>query len=214
MTHPSTAAGLPRPAAFVLDSTHMRSDQAETDTSILGRIAANDATAVQDCIDEYGGLVWSLARDFLRTPADAEDAVQEIFLSLWKNAARFDSSKASEKTFIAMVARRRLIDGLRKTTRRPRLVAFPEDRPDPADNSHIATERGAEAEVAKRLLGELRPDQRKVIELSIYQGMSHSEISSETDIPIGTVKSHIFRGLNLVRSRVAELDQKSDAETA
>jgi RNA polymerase sigma-70 factor (ECF subfamily) len=188
----------------------MTSEPAEPAASILERVAAGDSTAVQDCINRYGGLVWSIARDLTRTAADAEDAVQEVFLSVWKNAPRFDATKASEKTFIAMIARRRLIDSLRKAGRRPQLVALPEDGPDPADNSHIATQHGAEAEVAKRLLKELRPEQRQVIELSVYQGMSHSEISTATRIPIGTVKSHIWRGLNAVRSRLTELDEATE----
>ncbi len=192
----------------------MKSESAGTAASILGRIAAGDSSAVQDCIDEYGGLVWSIARDLTRTAADAEDAVQEVFLSVWKNAGRFDAAKASEKTFIAMIARRRLIDSLRKAGRRPQLVAMPENGPDPADNSHLATQLGAEALVAKELLQGLRPEQRQVIELSVYQGMSHSEISSATQIPIGTVKSHIWRGLNSVRTRLAEIDNQTDTGTA
>jgi RNA polymerase sigma-70 factor (ECF subfamily) len=177
-------------------------------SSILARVAAGDPDAIGECIDRYGGLVWTIARDFVRTAADAEDATQDVFLSLWKNAARFDETKSSEKSFIAMVARRRMIDALRKAGRRPKLVALPEDGPDPADDSHVRMERGLEASIAAETLQVLKPDQRKVIELSIYQGMSHREISELTDIPIGTVKSHIWRGLNSVRERIAELEAK------
>ncbi len=180
----------------------------------MERIAAGEPDAIQECIDQYSGLVWSIARSMMRTAADAEDAVQEIFLSLWKNAATFDSGKSSEKSFIAMVARRRLIDILRKAGRRPKLVALPENGFDPPSDDHLATQRGAEAMVAKRLLGELRPEQQQVIKLSVYQGMSHSEIADATAIPIGTVKSHIWRGLNLVRSRIEEIDRTAgDATT-
>lgn len=183
-------------------------------SSILGRIAAGDADATQECINRYGGLVWTIARDFLRSPADAEDAVQDIFLSLWKNAARFDSSKSSEKSFIVMVARRRLIDTIRKTGRRPKLVAMPENGPDPANDDHIRMQKSVEASVAVRALDELKPDQKRVIELSVYQGMSHSEIAERTSIPIGTVKSHIWRGLNTVRQRVAELSSGTEGVSA
>jgi RNA polymerase sigma-70 factor (ECF subfamily) len=82
--------------------------------AILKRIAAGDKTAVQDCLDSYGGLVWSLARRMSPNTNEAEDAVQEIFIDVWKNAARFDESQSSETTFVAMIARRRLIDRLRK----------------------------------------------------------------------------------------------------
>ena len=88
-----------------------------TEDSILTRIASGQADAVEACIDQYGGLVWSLARRLTTSQSEAEDAVQEIFVEIWRNADRFDSSIASESTFIAMLARRRLIDRLRKTKR-------------------------------------------------------------------------------------------------
>lgn len=74
--------------------------------SILQRIANGDQAAIADCLSKYGGLVWSIARKMLRNSDDAEDAVQEIFVDVWKNAGRFDETKSSETTFIAMIARR------------------------------------------------------------------------------------------------------------
>ena len=81
---------------------------------VLPRIAAGDNTAVDECLQRYGGLVWSLARRRCADVQLAEDAVQNIFLHLWKVAATFDESIANETTFVAMVARRRLIDYQRK----------------------------------------------------------------------------------------------------
>ena len=80
--------------------------EARVSESLLEKIASGHRSAVSDCVNRYGGLVWSLARRFTATQADAEDAVQEIFISLWKSAERFDSSKSSEMTFVAMIARR------------------------------------------------------------------------------------------------------------
>ncbi len=87
--------------------------------SMLQRIASGDAAAVRECIDQYGPLVWSIARRLSRTPSDAEDATQEIFLDIWRSAGRFDASQGSDKVFLAMIARRRLIDRLRKTSAEP-----------------------------------------------------------------------------------------------
>lgn len=183
-------------------------DPAEGEVSgVLARIAAGDGEAIQECIDTYGGLVWSLARRM--APQAAEDAVQEIFIDLWNSAARYDESKASEKTFIATIARRRLIDRLRKKGRRPQTHSLPEPddpAPEPAVDDHLVIERGAEARMAARYLNELRPEQRRVIRLSVVEGMSHSEISAATGIALGTVKSHIFRGLAAVRERLAEVE--------
>jgi RNA polymerase sigma factor (sigma-70 family) len=85
--------------------------------TVLERIAAGDPAAVDECIDRYGALVWSLARRHLRQHADADDAVQEIFIEIWRSAARFDPVIASEATFITMISRRRLIDRQRKQSR-------------------------------------------------------------------------------------------------
>ena len=82
--------------------------------SVLQRIASGDPAAVRECIDQYGPLVWSLARRLSRTASDPEDATQEIFLDIWRSAGRFDASQGSDKVFIAMIARRRLIDRLRE----------------------------------------------------------------------------------------------------
>ncbi len=87
--------------------------------SVLQRIASGDPAAVRECIDQYGPLVWSLARRLSRTASDAEDATQEIFLDIWRSAGRFDASQGSDKVFIAMIARRRLIDRLRKKSAEP-----------------------------------------------------------------------------------------------
>lgn len=180
-----------------LDVSHTEPD------SVLERIAAGDAAAVQECIDRYGNLVWSLARRFTRSADEAEDAVQEVFVDVWKSAARFDATRASEKTFVAMIARRRLIDLLRRTEARPKLVPIPEHR-EFADNEHARIEETAEMSSAERALAVLRPEQRRVLLMSVYQGMSHGEIVKATGIPLGTVKSHIRRGLAEVRAALAE----------
>jgi len=172
-------------------------------SSILGRIAAGEADALESCMERYGGLVWTLARRWSASDADAEDAVQEVFLALWRIAASFDETKSSEKTFIAMVARRRLIDRIRHSNRRPKLEALPENGREPANRHHEQIERSAEAAQAARYLDALTADQRRIIELSIYQGMSHSEIAKTVEMPVGTVKSHLFRGLAAVRKIVA-----------
>ena len=78
--------------------------------TLIGRLAAGESGAPAECMERFGGLVWALARRFSTNSADAEDAVQEIFSSLWQNADRFDPSIASETTFVGMIARRRLID--------------------------------------------------------------------------------------------------------
>jgi RNA polymerase sigma-70 factor (ECF subfamily) len=177
--------------------------------SLLQRVAAGDQAAVKECLDSYGGLIWTLARRLSPSAAEAEDAVQEIFIELWKTAARFDPAKASEKTFVVMVTRRRLIDRLRKRKTESVVEALPEDRDVPSDD-HRQIEYSADASLAARALKELRPEQRRLLELSIFYGMTHQEIADATETPLGTVKSHIRRGLAIVREKLTSQRELAD----
>ena len=167
--------------------------------SVLQRIASGEPGAVRDCIDEYGALVWSLARRLSRTPADAEDATQEIFLDIWRSAGRFDATMGSDKVFIAMIARRRLIDRLRKTSSEPPMDSVEVLEAVAWSDPGTASETSLEAEQAARALQALRPEHRQVLELGLLHGLSQSEIAARLEMPLGTVKSFMRRGLMKVR---------------
>jgi len=167
--------------------------------SVLQRIASGDAAAVQECIDGYGPLVWSLTRRLCPSVAEADDVVQEIFIDLWKSAGRFDAGTASEATFVAMIARRRLIDLRRRVQRRGEGSELPEALESEGQSLEEAAEIRDEAERAQRALDELRPEQRRVLKLAVYDGLSHQEIATATGMPLGTVKTHARRGLQRVR---------------
>jgi RNA polymerase sigma-70 factor (ECF subfamily) len=167
--------------------------------SLLQRIARGEKAAVQECLTRYGGLVWSLARRFLGNATEAEDAVQEIFVELWKNADRYNPSLSSESTYITMITRRRLIDRRRKISRRPELVQLPEtvaSKQTPGTNQIDMVDEASKAAAA---LQELRPEQQRVLKLAVYHGLTHEEISQNTGLPLGTVKTHARRGLIKLR---------------
>jgi RNA polymerase sigma factor (sigma-70 family) len=181
---------------------------------ILKRIAHGDARAVSECIDEFGGLVWSIARHFTRTRTDAEDAVQEIFTDIWRSAGRFDAAQGSEKAFVTTIARRRLIDRLRRGAQDPI-----NDSTDVLDNLAWAdpgsrAEICVEAEQAARAVAQLRPEQQRVLQLGILQGLTHAEIAATTGMPLGTVKTNMRRGLIQVRERMNVLvDERGEAQS-
>jgi RNA polymerase sigma-70 factor (ECF subfamily) len=171
---------------------------------VLPDVARGDRAAVQRCMARYGALVWSIARRFSPTSADAEDATQEIFLDLWRSAARFDAARGSERVFVTMIARRRLIDRMR--SQRSRIAHEVPGLEDEA--AQVGTDpridRCAEAEIARAALEELPQEQRKVIQLSVVEGLSHAEIATRTGLPLGTVKTLIRRGLIKVRVALGE----------
>jgi RNA polymerase sigma factor (sigma-70 family) len=125
--------------------------------SLMARIARGEDAAVAEVIDQYGALVWSIARRLTRNPSDAEDAVQEIFTDVWRSAHRFDASAGTEKVFVTTIARRRLIDRMRRLSNRVQT-----DSTDVLDELGFHTpdtagEVSVEAERAARVLATLAP---------------------------------------------------------
>ena len=182
---------------------------------LLPRIALGDETAVRECVERYGALLWSLARRWSAETSEAEDAVQEIFVDLWRSADRFDLDRASEAGWVAMIARRRLIDRARRRERLPATEAFPagfdiEDESTPDHDDDF--DRGTRAERARAVLRSLPDAQRQLLELSLLHGKTHDEIARETSLPLGTVKSHIRRGLLRARALLSPTTDGSHEE--
>lgn len=165
---------------------------------LLERIASGDPAAVRAVIQEYGDLVWSLARRFTSNDADAEDAVQDIFTMLWRKAGVYDRSQGAEITFVSLLARRVLIDRWRRSGRQIQSI--------PLNADHHATAPWVHEDETIRLAAEafeeLEDDHKTAIRLSICFGLTHEMIAEATDTPVGTVKTRIRRGLAMVRDRL------------
>ncbi len=163
--------------------------------TILQRIAQGDSAAVAACLDEYGGMVWGLAKRYLSpVGGDTEDAVQEIFVEVWQNAPRFNPLKGSEAAFIATIAHRRLIDRRRRHSSRATiaLVATPQS----LDGMPAPREDAAAIDAA---FANLLEEEREALWLSLRHGMTHENISRVLSKPLGTVKTHIRQGLARLR---------------
>ena len=171
--------------------------------SLLQRVGVGDTGAMLACMERFRGLIWSLVRRSCSNAADADDVVQEIFISLWSSAHRFDPTIASESTFVSVIARRRLIDRTRQRMRRPAPGSIIQDVE--LDRNELPRcqikEAGAIAHVA---MEKLRPEQHQVLHLSIECGCSHEQIATSTGLPLGTVKTHARRGLQKLRDALIE----------
>lgn len=175
---------------------------------LLPRVADDVPGAVEACVDRYGGAIWNLVRRACTNHAEAEDACQDIFVDLWRHAARFDASLASEWTFVMTVARRRLIDRFRRQSRRIRPGAAGEQVLAGIDAEDVGPDESAivseDAKLARAAMVDLSDSQRRVIDMSIFGGMSYPEIADELGLPLGTVKTHARRGLLKLRSLLSK----------
>lgn len=175
-------------------------------------MADGEPGAAHECIEHFRGLVWSLARRLCPSPSEAEDAVQEIFIDLWRSASRFNPAIASEATFVATIARRRLIDRARRRKRRPEHGLIAEHLAAPAEPIDDPSERNETSQIAHEAFEKLRPEQRQVLQLSIRHGQSHEQIATSTGLPLGTVKTHARRGLIKLRELLAAEGFEIDAD--
>jgi RNA polymerase sigma-70 factor (ECF subfamily) len=183
---------------------------------LLHRIAAGDSDAVALCLDEYGPMVQALARRYLSghhggEAPDTEDAVQDIFIEVWRHAARHDPAKGSEASFIATIAHRRLIDRQRKLSSRKGKVLSSEDLgladgvPHGQATAALGRIIGAAEDVtlAGRAFARLTPDEQDAVWLTICQGISHERVASMLEIPLGTIKTRVRRGLLRLREMLS-----------
>jgi RNA polymerase sigma-70 factor (ECF subfamily) len=164
---------------------------------LLAKVAAGDRSAAAACIDRYGPVIFATARRMLSTSAEAEDAVQDVFVALWQAAETYDPTRGSEPVFVMTLARRRIIDRLRRAGRRPREVRLEDS---PVRGVELPLDRGVEAARTVEALRNLSDARREVVQLCVVEGWSHAEAAQRTGLPLGTVKSHLKRALAQLRN--------------
>lgn len=172
------------------------SDVASADASLVAAIRNGDEAAMAQLYDRYSGVVYSVALRVLGDTGAAEDILQEVFMQIWRSPDMFDASRGSLAGWLAVIARNRAIDSLRK--RRPEaeitevIVSVEPDLVRGVEWSRtIEKIRGA--------LGSMLPPQRSALEMSFFEGLTHSEIAAKTGEPLGTIKTRIRAGLLALR---------------
>ena len=177
----------------------------QQDWMLMHRVAAGDETAVDELYRRFGPLVYKVAWQFNPCQSEAEDAVQEVFVRLWQTADRFDPRRAKLVTWVMLIARRHLIDRLRRSSVRPSTTTLEGDYA--GDDSGPRPETGPlQEELNEKLinrLAELPELQRTVIERAYLQGYTLREVSEQLNAPLGTIKSALSRGLARLRERSA-----------
>ena len=175
---------------------------------LLPRLAGGDPDAAQQCVQRFGRLVWAMARKYTRAESDAEDASQDIFEDLFRSAHRFDPARSTEAGFVAMIARRRLIDSARR--RSVRAVDEPALRAPAASDGLDAEARVDAARIADAVAA-LPVPERDVLLMNVAEGLTHQEIADRSDLPLGTVKTYARRGLLRMRAWFTETKDEVSA---
>jgi RNA polymerase sigma-70 factor (ECF subfamily) len=188
-----------------VDQLHQLRAREATLAALVARAAKGDQTALATLYDETSALVYGLALRILRDQFAAEDVTIDVYAQVYRQVSSYDANRGTPSAWLVTLTRSRAIDRLRQeaqrrereesleaATRMPSLTAGPEE-------NSATTER---RRLVQRALALLTPEQRQIIELAYYSGLSHSEIAATLEQPLGTVKTRIRTGLMLLRENL------------
>lgn len=171
------------------------------DAALIARVRSGDTHAMTAVYDRYAPIVYAVALRVLGDTAAAEDVMQEIFMQLWRKPQSFDGSRGSMGAWLAVIARHRAIDALRR--RKPETDM---------DDVVLASGVDLESETARntlvarvrQLIPSLSPEQQRALQMAFFEGMTHAEIAAKTGEPLGTIKTRIRSGLLALRKGVTD----------
>jgi len=181
------------------------------DVALVARLAGGDDGALGELYDRYGTAVYALARRILRDGAAAEEVTQEVFVRLWRAAARFDPARGKVSTWLLRIAHNLAINEIRRRRSRPAAAtgldwevaghALADD--DAGVDPATVAGRRERAALVRGALAELPEAQRRAVELAFFGGLSQSEVAAALGEPLGTIKSRIRAGMQRLRELLA-----------
>ena len=178
-----------------------------SDAELIHGLRAGQQTALKILYERYSGLVYTLALKILQHSSEAEDLTQEVFLNFWQQE-RFDPDRAALSTYLSVITRSRAINKLESRSSRQRSLerlqqTHASDKltpPTPLEQASLA-----EQETTVRwALSQLAENQRKILEMNFYQGISQAEIAEQLKMPLGTVKTNARKGLIRLRELLGD----------
>ena len=175
---------------------------------LVEQMAQGRQDALARLYDETSSVLNGLLLRILERPEDAEEVLLDVYMKAWKYAARYSEKRGSVQAWLMIMARNAAIDRIRQKRAQPKTLAFePEATPEPESSEASPEEQTAERERRRRVqivLRELPPEQREVVELAFFGGLTHTELAEHLREPLGTIKSRIRMGLMRLRGLIEE----------
>ena len=170
------------------------------ETALATAFVAGDERALRAAYDRWGGLVHAFCVRSLASRADAEEATAQVFVNAWRGRSGFDPSRGSLAGWLLGIARRVVADIWSAAARERQLrEALEQTRPEQEDTS---PDQLVDRLLVADALAQLRPEQRRAVGLAFYDGLTHAQVASTMGLPLGTTKTHIRRGLAVLRRRL------------
>lgn len=166
---------------------------------LLHAVAAGDRAALSQLYRRTSAKLYGICLQTLASDTEAEDALQEIYVTVWRKAALYDQGKASPITWLAVLARNRCVDRLRRKRMTTEPMEAAANMADGADSALQVIEREEDAERLSTCLDELEDRQKGLIKSAFLEGLTYSQLAERTEVPLGTMKSWIRRGLLRLR---------------
>ena len=175
-------------------------DDRAVELDLLARVAKRERAAFEQLYDRYANILYATAMKFLKEDADAQDVVQDVFIQIWDKAKLYDPAKGKPLTWALTLTRNRSIDRIRAIQRRTRLRDDFEKETVADESAGIrealsGVDASEKSQILRDAVGRLSPEQRKVIELAFFGGLTQSEVADRLGEPLGTVKARARRGL-------------------
>lgn len=185
---------------------------ADRDRDLIERLLGGDDEAFRGLFHRHAPSAKALAQRVVRQSHLAEEIVQEAFMAVWKNPAAYDGGRGSVRSWLMGMVHHRAVDLVRREEahRRRAEAAIPEALEEEADHADDIVQQlaePAERRLVRIALAELPAEQRRVLEMMYFDGLSQSQISEATGIPLGTVKSRTLLGMRRMRGALTEVER-------
>ena len=184
-------------------------DDRAVELDLLARITKRERAAFEELYIRYSNILYATAMKFLKEDADAQDVVQDVFIQIWDKAKLYDPAKGKPLTWALTMTRNRSIDRIRAIQRRTRLRDDFEKETVADESAGIrealsGVDASERTQILREAVARLSPEQRKVIDLAFFGGLTQSEIADRLGEPLGTVKARARRGLMKLKELLGE----------